>query len=360
MRARIILGAIACAAILAASILADAGRRTVASNDTPHTTQALPTGTQTYLPVVIGGSSDCAAIQAAIDSLPAAGGQIIVASGTYTCTTAIVVDRDNVDLRGQGPATVLRLADNTNSPVLVLGQTTTPPGVTRSHIRVSNLSIDGNRANQTMECWGGPCDAGGLTFIRNSGVTLRRVGDVQIESVIAHHARSGGLVVEKGSQRVTVRDFTSFDNFFDGLAAYETEDSLFTGLHLYDNPFAGLSLDIRFNNNIVSDAVLAGNGKQGIFMRDSRDNLFHGIQIRNSGEQGVFLAQVDADATTPAVGNTFIGLTVSGSASAGFRVNNPSCVDNSLSNSQFVGNAGGCISDATLGRLHVFGNICRP
>ena len=360
MRSRIILGALVCAAILAASLLSDAGPRTVASNDAPYTAQALPIGSQTYLPVIIGGSSDCAAIQQAIDSLPATGGQIIVASGTYTCTTAIVVDRDNVDLRGQGPATVLRLADNVNSPVLVLGRTTTPPGVTRSHIRVANLAIDGNRASQTMECWGGPCDTGGLTFIRNNGVTLRRVSDVQIESVITHHARSGGLVVEKGSRRVTVRDFTSFDNTFDGLAAYETEDSLLTGLHLYNNPYAGLSLDIRFNNNIVSDAVLTGNGKQGIFMRDSRDNLFHGIQIRNSGEQGVFLAQVDADPATPAAGNTFVGLTVSGSASAGFRVNNPSCVDNSLSSSQFIGNAGGCVSDATLGQLHVFGNLCRP
>ncbi len=173
-------------------------------------------------------SDNCLAIQAGIDALPPTGGQVIVHAGTYTCTVPIVIDRDNVDLRGQGPATVLRLADSANSPVLVLGQTTTLPFVTRSNIRVSDLFIDGNRESQTLECWGGPCDTGGLTAIRNNGITLRRVSDVLIERVTVSRARSGGLVSEKGSRRLTVRDFTSFDNHFDGLAAYETEDSTFS------------------------------------------------------------------------------------------------------------------------------------
>jgi hypothetical protein len=252
---------------------------------------------------------------------------------------------------------ILRLANGTNAPVLVVGQTSTPPTATRRNIRVSDLFIDGNRENQTVECWGGNCDSGGTTFIRNNGITLRRVTDVQIERVTVARARSGGLVTEKGCRHVTVSDFTSTDNFFDGLAAYETEDSLFSQLHIYDNAFAGISLDIGFNNNIVSNAVLTANRKQGIFMRNSRDNVFQGIQIRDSGEQGIFLAQ-DTDVTKPAAGNTFSAIVVSGSTGAGLKVNDQSCVNNLVSASQFIGNQE-CISEVNSGLVQSVGNVCR-
>jgi hypothetical protein len=118
--------------------------------------------------------------------------------------------------------------DGANSPVIVVGQTITPPTVTHHHIRIADLTIQGNREGQTEECWGGPCDTGGLTFIRNNGITLRRVSDVQIERVAVEGARSGGLVTEKGCQRITVHNFSSAQNEFDGLAAYETENSIFS------------------------------------------------------------------------------------------------------------------------------------
>ena len=234
----------------------------------------------------------------------------------------------------------------------------TPPTTTYENISISDLTIDGNKAGQTNECWGGACDTGGLTYIRNNGITVRGASDVQIERVSVFRAKSGGLVTEKGCQRLTVRDFTSAENTFDGIAAYETENSLFSGLHLYENPFAGISLDIRFNNNIITNAILTNNGKQGIFMRDSRDNLFTEIQIRGSGEQGLFLAQVDTDATKPAAGNTFIGLVVSDLAQAGMRVNDLSCVNNLVVGSQFINNQV-CISEPSPGLVEQVGVICR-
>src|SRR5262249_6758771 len=189
--------------------------------------------------------------------------------------------------------------------------------------------------------------------------TLRGVSDVLIERVAVSAARSGGLVAEKGSRRLTIWDFTSSDNFFDGLAAYDTQDSLFSGMHLYGNLSAGISLDIRFNNNVLSDAVITGNGKQGIFMRDSRDNLFQGLQIRNSGEQGIFLAQVDTDTSKPAAGNTFSGAVISGSRGAGIQVNDASCVNNLLVASQLFANAGGNVGEVTPGLLQTSGTILR-
>ena len=315
-------------------------------------------------------SGTCADIQAAIDSLPAPGGQVVIEAGTYICPSSIVIDRDNVDLRGQGPATVLRLADHANLPLLVVGQTINVPAITRSNIRVSDLTLDGKRENQDYECYNDDC---AVYPIRNNGISLRRVSDVLVERVTVTGARSGGLVAEHGCRRVTVRDLSAVDSNFDGLAGYLTEDSLFTGLYLHNNCAAGLSFDLDFSNNIISNVLILRDedrrcettdppeldGTVGIFMRDSRDNAFHGIQIRNAGEHGVFLAEVPEQADSAASGNTFSGMVISGSGGAGLRANDASVVDTLVVESQFVGNAGGCISEAFSGQVQDFGIICR-
>jgi hypothetical protein len=312
--------------------------------------------------IVDGGG--CAAIQAAIDALPAGGGAVLVRPGLYVCGAPIVIDRDGVELRGSGPATLLDLGDHVNRPVIVLGQTLEVPTVTRRAIRVSDLSIDGNRAQQDHECSSGNCTAPG-DYLRNNGVSLRRVEDVTVERVSVTGARSGGLVVELGSRRVTVRDFTASDGAFDGIAGYETEESLFTGLHLHDNLGAGLSFDIEFNHNAITDSVIEGSGDVGVFMRDSSDNLFSDLLIRDSDNHGLFLAQVEADTTKPASGNTFTGMLVAGSGQDsgkggfGMRVNDASCVDNLVAATQFAGNRDGGVSEATPGLVTTSGTITR-
>jgi|GEM_PF-386930 len=316
---------------------------------------------QTAQTVVDGGS--CDDIQAAIDGLPAAGGAVLVKAGTYTCDGSVVIDRDDVSLRGVGPATVLRLADEATEPVLVVGQTIENPTVVRRGVRVADLAIDGNRTHQEYECSGGPCEGG--EYLHNNGVSLRHVEDVRVENVTVTAARSGGLVVDQGSRRVEVRDLNSSDNEFDGLGGYETEDSLFTGLFLHDNKKAGLTFDDNFNHNTVSDAVIAHNDSQGLFMRYSRDDLFSDVQIRDSGLQGAFLAQVGSDAGTPAAGNTFTGLVVSDSGRInsgegfGMRVNDATCTENLVTSSQFIEDPAGGISEASSGLVHQFAVITR-
>jgi hypothetical protein len=304
---------------------------------------------------VTGG--DCRTIQQAIDSLPPGGGEVIVEAGTYACQEFIHIDRDNVVLQGVGPATLLRVADGADTPAIVVGQRVAVPTDMRSGIRISSLAIDGNRRNQRVECFRGPCSGGNP--LRNNGITLRRVRDALVENVTVSGAKSGGLVTELTCRRITVRGLRSSDNEFDGLAGYETEQSVFSGLELHDNLAAGISIDIGFHSNIISDAVIVGSGSHGIFMRDSRDNTFTSLRIRISGSHGVFCAQVDADATKPCAGNTFNGLVVSDSTGAGFRVNDASCVNNLLDASQFFSNAGGCVSEAMTGLVQRGSLVCR-
>jgi hypothetical protein len=166
--------------------------------------------------------------------------------------------------------------------------------------------------------------------------------------------RSGGLVTTLGVKRLTVRNLTAFDNYFDGLACYDTTHSIFSDLYLHDNPGAGISLDLAFNHNVISNAVLVANNL-GIFMRASRDNQFHNITIRNSHRFGVFMAQTDEyvagrvqpEPESECTQNAFTNLIAENCGSAAFRVNNSNCTNNVIIRPWFNGNTKGNLSLAS-------------
>ena len=213
---------------------------------------------------------------------------------------------------------------------------------------VRYLTIDGNRDQQIWECCGGPCDTGGLSVIRNNGITIRGAEDVCIEHVVTRRARSGGVVLEKNCRRVFINDLDSHDNHFDGLAAYETEDCSFTRLRLHHNLSAALSVDWKFNRNVIADSTLELNGSQGVFMRDAVGNQFRNLVIKNNGQQGIFIAQTESMPATACIKNSFIKLTITDNKGHGIRINYASCTENVVTASRFFNNNGISISDATV------------
>ena len=306
----------------------------------------------------VGPATGCDGIQAAIDDLPTSGGEVLVAAGTFVCDQPIVIAANHARLRGSGPSTIITLSDGANTPLLIVGDITATPAVTHHHIVVSDMMLDGNSAAQPDECWGGPCTGGYFLLIRNNTLTVRGATDVLVERIVARDAASGGLVVELGSKRVVVRDFESYDHVFDGLAAYLTEESVFTGLYLHDNGAAGLSFDDEFNNNIISDVVITDTGSVGLFMRYSRDNMFSDMQILRSGEHGIFIAHVSG-ASDAATGNSFNGVVVADSAEWGIFIANDTNVDNLIVGIQYVNNPDGCLFEPIVGLVTVVGEVCR-
>jgi hypothetical protein len=173
------------------------------------------------------------------------------------------------------------------------------------------------------------------------------------------------LVTSGGVRRLTVRDFTAFDNHFDGLACYLTEDSRFTGLSLHDNRAAGISLDLGFNHNVIDHSVIERNDL-GIFMRDARDNTFENLTIRESRNHGVFMAQAaeftktgwQFNAGTQCTDNRFADLRISNSAGNAFRINDASCTNNLITGARFVDNRLGGLAqaDAKPAKVEALGN----
>lgn len=287
-------------------------------------------------------------IQSALDSLPASGGEVVLPPGTILIRQPIVLHRDCQTLRGAGTTTVLRLADDANCPVIIMGEPVNSPKVAVKNLRVASLFIDGNRARQQREIWKleGEGDQ-----IRNNGITVQGVTDCLVENVTSARCRSGGLVTTRDVRRLTVRGLKAFDNEFDGLACYETEDSLFTDLNLHDNPGAGISLDLAFNHNVISNAVLTANDL-GVFMRASRNNQFFDISIRDSQDHGVFMAHAETKTDqgwgpapmTECTKNSFTNLIAVNCGGAAFRVNDSTCTNNVIVRPIFDGNRQGGLS----------------
>jgi hypothetical protein len=217
-------------------------------------------------------------------------------------------------------------------------------------LRLAGLSIDGNRANQQKEVWRILNDGAG---IYNNGVDVWGVDGAVVENVVCSRCRSGGMVSSGRTRHLTVLDYTAFDNQFDGLACYFTEESDFSRLNLHDNLSAGISLDLNFNHNVIHDSVMTGNDL-GIFMRQSRNNLFKGLTIQNSRHHGVFMAQsLEGTAAgwqpcpgTECTGNTFDNLLVAHCGGKGFIVNDSSCTNNVICGGRFTDDIQGGLAEA--------------
>jgi len=301
-------------------------------------------------PVLAVAAGDDQTITDALASLPESGGIVELGAGTFSIKNPIIIDRDGVELRGKGSNTILFLRARANCPVLVIGSSSTPTRRTVRQVTVRDLLIDGNREEQQFECYRGTCDDRSL---RNNGITIRGAESVVLENVVTCRARSGGVVLEKTCRQIRIMGLDSRDNEFDGLAAYETEDSSFIRLNLHHNRSAGFSIDWRFNRNLVTDSTASENGSQGIFMRDSIGNTFERLTLQGNGEQGIFMAETRTIPGSACRYNTFRMLTVTGNKTEGIRINDASCNPNTLENSIVNDNHSEDISLADYGQLEI-------
>ena len=91
------------------------------------------------------GTADQTEINAAITALPATGGEIVILDGTYNITAKIDVTKDNVSIRGNGNATILKRMFNSSVEEGVITLTS------RSGCKIANLQVDGNKISYTND-----------------------------------------------------------------------------------------------------------------------------------------------------------------------------------------------------------------
>lgn len=275
-------------------------------------------------------ASSCRKIQELINNAPQSNGgasvTVQIPPGNYICREPIFIERSHINIVGGGGVNI-KLADNANAPVLVIGSrhtarlkdpvtgkedffTVAADGSQKikvvKNVSVSGLNIDGNKDKQRFECWtpntdqpirkpkepisNSTCSGTGPSAIRNNGITIRGAEDIKVSDVVLDNNASGGMVTEKHVARLNVTGMKARNNWFDGFAGYQTTDSVIQDSELTNNLGAGASLDLHFNNNTFLRTKLSNNAHQGVFARELSGNKWIDSDISCNGYQGIFLA----------------------------------------------------------------------
>ncbi len=238
---------------------------------------------------------------------------IFLSQGIHKINIPIIITNSNTRIFGN--KSTIFLESKSDCPVIIIGN---PTGEPVTNIEVFNLSIDGNRVGQTREAW----KRLNGDVINNNGILLQNAMNVKIHDVIIRNCRSGGLVTTHHVSGLQAFRLELFNNEFDGLACYETTNSIFSDLNIHNNLYAGISLDNDFDYNTFSNIIISSNNV-GIFMRNSCNNKFNNIKVKNCNLI-VFMSQVDSDYTSGCSSNMFDGLMSNGKVI----INSETCTNN--------------------------------
>ena len=282
-------------------------------------------------------TDDSAAIQAAIDAAYAAGGGIVVIPvGTFYVSGDLsnpsrgcIEVRSNVTLTGAGAGdTVLKLIDHFDARIN--GIVRTPVNESADNILISNLTIDGNRANNIEH------QAGIITGVKeNEDGRIHQ--NITISGVEVMNCNAYGINPHEITYNLVVENCVSHDNGKDGFVADYVEGGIYRDNIAYNNDRHGFNIttssnDIVFENNKAYDNAGAGlvtqrsdifpdgqndipwptrimitggeyysNAREGILIKLSDNVTVTGALIYDNDRQGI---RIEGATNTTITGNT--------------------------------------------------------
>ncbi len=268
---------------------------------------------------ICDGTNDEVQIEAATSALPSGGGVIYLLEGTYSIGTSIDITKSNVSLIGAGKNTVLYLADEAKTDIIVLGDGSNP----YEGIQISHLKFDGNRDNQssTSTPYNGIYFNMKITRSRiinnwmdnNKGQAIRMYadsdGNANTDNLISGNTFvNNGGASDVGSDRYSVylnysHQNTISNNIWGTSVAYYTELVLLnsdyntiTGNVIegnYSNA-TGAGIHIGGTHNVVSNNIIRNNGNRGINLPYEADyNIIDSNIIAENEGNGIRLSRND-------------------------------------------------------------------
>jgi len=248
------------------------------------------------------GKDDQEEINNAITALPASGGEIVILDGTYYITASINIPKDNVSIRGNGNATILkRMYNSTNAEGLI-----TLNG--KSGCKIQGLQIDGNKAKYTASSNHGIYlysssnnTITGITCNNNSsGIRLSSSSDNTVTGNACKNNSYGIFLDSSNNNTVTgntCNNNSSYGIFLEEFSANNTV----TG-NTCNNSYIGIHLYSSSNNNTVTGNTCNNNSSYGIYLSSSSINTVTGNTCNNNSS-GIQLRWSNNNTVT---GNTCI------------------------------------------------------
>lgn len=224
-------------------------------------------------------------LQNALDGLPENGQHqtVCLDAGTYRLSEMVVIERDNLTLRGQGrEATLLQMQEGISSPVLVLGDAYhREPQRPIRQVTVERLAIRGD-AKAAREF------KPALPYLSNSGLIVRRGEGIVLRDLDIRRCRSACLLTEYHSRDVLIENNTISQAEWDGLSLNRAGPTRVVGNVIEDNVAAGITVEYLQGSEVV-DNVIADNGSHGVYLADAEHNRFSNNLISNNQLAGIFL-----------------------------------------------------------------------
>lgn len=262
------------------------------------------------------GTDDQVEIIAAIQDLPATGGEVIILAGAYNITSSVTLDKGNTTLTGNGTSTIFkRLWDATGQDGVIT--------VISNGNTVQNLAVDGNKDtfpsyfncgvllsradNNTIAgtlCSSngiGICDVGGKGNILNSNICNENASGIQggsnssIVGNVCNDNTSDGIVLNSGTSKNTIVGNVCNNNRDSGIKTNYINNSNISGNTCSLN---NTGIFINGINNTITGNICTQNG-YGIRMdgssttkTDKANNTVTGNNLTNNKYYGIYLTAV--------------------------------------------------------------------
>ena len=259
----------------------------VAASDTPE-------GLRYMAEYKCDGNADEVEIQEAIDNLPVGGGEILLLVGTYLLDLKITLP-DNIVIRGQGPATVVRLVTDagasTNDGVFENDDTVSG----NSNITIRDMSIQAGSGVDTSALF-----IDNLTVGLFSGLTIDAANGVQVREAI--RIQNCDRILIENSELVGFGDSVRVGGFGAGNPTIDCEvrncliygagsdgvdiESDSTRIRVIGNRFdtsGSHGIDVNGNENVIASNVIVDPGINGIDVDGNHNtvvgNFIYGISF---------------------------------------------------------------------------------
>jgi parallel beta-helix repeat protein len=232
------------------------------------------------------GINDQDLINAAIAQINAAGkGEVILLPGIYNISDNIFL-RSNVKLTGSGWTTKLRLEDNTSLSlsgiIRTQGASNLSSDVAIYNSGVSNLQIDGNRANQTVKS-------------KQYGIYGTYDGAV-FENLYVHDTYSYGFDPHEDSRNgrpttnIVIRNNIVENAGLDGITLDKIINSWVENNLTINNDRHGINAVSESENTVIKNNYSIGNGGNGITVQTGSRLLdITGNEIANNLGNGIYI-----------------------------------------------------------------------
>lgn len=277
------------------------------------------------------------AINNAISSISSTGGIIFIKKGTYNISNPIKIF-SNVVIQGEGKSTILFLPNTINKNIIETN------AVSLSYFEIKNLSINGNKANQTSAS-----TINGIyleeasnfliseTYISNSaydGIRLNNCNNFKISNISSDENTNTGIQCYLGCEDGLIDNCKIISNGYAGIRLNESNKCCISNVNAINNADDGIKIDGASGStlNIVSNCYL-DNNDDGIHIRQASNHCVLSNNImRNNNKSGILAQDCEGliISNNQCIGNTLNGIGVGGCTE--FSITGNLCKNNNQEN----------------------------